>query len=428
MARIFEPVDLQRAARPRGLRPEQPVPFGNGLYAGHGFNNRFGPTPLLGVNEVQVMGLPGAWYCVNKIANGVASMAPLEVVDGDGTTSLDTPPICARPNAMMTNEWFWTQAVASAVMRGNFIGILADLDPITFYPRQVIPVPPDVCQAYYDDDGFLQYTISGVPYHPDDVLHVPGFTLPGVPWGFGMVETFRRGLGAALEQQHMAADTYHSASVPPGVLTVPRPRLAPGEAEGIQGQWTEAHGSGTRVPAVLPQGWDWKAITWSPEDAQFLESRQFSVAELALMAGMDPSDLGASLAGASNSITYANVEQREISRVQDVYGPWMRKFEQAWSDVIPADSEARFVPARRFRLDAKTEAEVHEIRIASKVETPDEARKDMGRPPLTAAQKKEMAASAPPPPVAGLAKLPEAPAQPAPDNVRQLPGANTGAK
>lgn len=402
MVRIYQPVDLAsaeaEAARPRGLRPALGLPYGT---AGSllGVHNQFGPQPLQNVTETQVMGLPSAWYCLNKIASGVASMWPLDVKAGDGVTALPRPNICARPDSTMSLESFVTMAVACAVARGNYIGIRADLDPTTYFPRQVISAPPDICTAFYDADGYLWYTVGGKLYHPDDIVHVPGLTLPGNPWGFGVVEVFRRGLGAALEQQHLSADTYHRGSVPPGILTVPRPRLAPGEAKDVQGQWIDAHGQGQRVPAVIAQGWKFEPIAWSPEDSQFLQAQAFTVAQMAFMFGFDPADLAASIGTGGANLTYANIEQREQGRIIDVYGPWSRRFEQAWSDMLPADQFAHAVPENRLRMDSETRAKVDETDIGSGVIDVDEARRARRLPPLTAAQKKAREPVAPGAPV-----------------------------
>lgn len=398
--RIYDPEVLNRA-RPRGVRPEVPQPFGFQQFPSPA---GFGPTPLSPVHQAQVLGLPAAWRAVNLVGNGVATMSPMECVAPDGVTIVDSPPIVSRPNATMGVFDFTHMAVAVALMRGNFLGLLADFGPDGF-PRQVIPVPNDAAFAFYGTDpyglqpgnGFLNYVVAGVRYGPLDVVHVRGFTLPGVAWGIGMVENFRRSLGATLEQQHLVADTYRRGAVPSGLLTIDLQKPTHEQVTQTQDDWIEAHGD-QRKPAVLPQGWTFQPLTWSPEDAQFLQSRMFSIGEIALMAGLDPSDLGASLSNGSSAITYANIEQREIARKVDAYGPWARRFQEAWSDLIPGGNTCRFVPERLFIMDGKTAAEVHATNIDSGVETVDEARGATGKPALTAAQKAERAKTAASPP------------------------------
>jgi HK97 family phage portal protein len=394
VARIFD-IDAERAraARPRNLRPEVPVPYSVPQLL---FPQGFGTQPLPTISAEQVRGLPAAWRCLNFLGNGVASMSPLEAIADDGVTVLpEQPPVCSRPNVMYGAFDWWHMSTAYAVSRGNFVGVLVDFD-FSFYPRQVVPVPVELIDPQYLLRGIPRYPIYGTQWEGDnaltsaDVVHVRGFSLPGSLWGVGVVENFRRQLGATLEMQALSADTYHRASVPPGVLTTDRPRLQEDDAEEVQQQWIEKHGLGQRVPAVLPSGWTFQPIAWTPEDAQFLEAREMSLAETALMFGLDPSDIGASFPGSSSSMTYANIEQREISRNVDALMPLATRFEQAWSDIIPGNAKCRFNPDRRLRADSKTRAEVHALNIDSGVETRDEARKTDGKPPLTAAEKREL--------------------------------------
>lgn len=401
MPRIFD-IDhevMRAQAKPRGTRDEQPVPFGNFIMGQRSFGSMLPPH----VSDAMVLGLPAANRAVNLIANGVASMAPLRVFDADGTTPiLPTPNIAARPNATMSTFTFWHSAVITALMRGNFVGLYADFDPTTGFPRQVVPLPPQLVLARYNGDGFLEYNFLGQTYTQLDLVHVPGLVLPGSPWGVGIVENFRRSLGAALEMQFMAADVYHRGAVPTGTLEVPISNPDATTISDTKQQWIDGIG-GQRVPAVIPQGWKFTPISWSPEDAQFLQSREFAVAEMAFMAGLDPTDLSASLAGGSTNMVYSNVEQREIARVTEAYGPWALRFEQAWSDLLPGAQTTRFDADRLMRMDAKTRADVDSLNIDSGVTLVDEAREAAGKPPLTPAQKAELKAAPPVAPAANAA-------------------------
>lgn len=397
MGRIFDIEAEARATaqRPRDVRPELGYPYPGGIYPWG--NSSFGPTFTPHINETQVRGLPAAWRCLNMLGNGVASMSPLDARDADDLRKpKDAPVVFKRPSAIYDPFDWWHMAVCTAAMHGNFVGILDDIDA-DGYPRQVIPIPTGFVFARYGTSGLLEYPVSGFerPFTADEVVHVRAFSIPGSPWGIGVVENFRRSFGLALEQQAMAADTYHSGSVPSGVITTDRPQQDNKQATDIQQQWLDAHGRGQRKPAVLPSGWTFAPLSWSPEDAQFLESRLFSVGEMAFMFGFDPADLGAAFPGSAASITYQNTEQREIGRVTDSYGPWMRRFEEAWTNLAPAGTEAYFNVDRRLRLDAKTRAEVHQLNIATQVETVDEAREADGKPPLPKKDALPLEAAAP---------------------------------
>lgn len=383
--RIFE-VEHERSARPRNVRDDAPYPLPGTFMP---FPQNFGPVVSPHVSEMQVLGIPAANRAVNLIANGVASMAPPKVFAGDDVTELDVPPICARPWAKIIPFAYWHLAVSSWVMNGNFLGVLDDFGP-DGYPRQAVPVPTQLVACYYAPRGMetlgfqpgsIVYNVAGLGLLGElDVVHVPNFLLPGSPWGVGPVELFRKSFGLALNQQAYAADTFQSGAVPSGIITTDRPRPDRTDTAQVQEQWIENHGFGQRRPAVLPKEWKFEPLSWSPLDAQFLESRQFTVAEIALIIGLAPSDLGAAIGG--SSLTYSNIEQQQIARVTDSYGPPMRRFEQTWSDLIPADSYMRFKPENLFRTDAKTLAEVNQLNIASGVTDPAEARAEQGKKPL----------------------------------------------
>lgn len=343
-------------------------------------NGVWGPVDLPNPNAAALAGLPAASRARRLISESIAQMAPLDLWTPDGFMSEDTPPILERPNVTYTSFDFWDQAVAQAITHGNFLAFQADPDA-SGWPQQLVPVPWGVWFAYYDQAGYLVYAVNGEIYSREQMFHVRINATPNQPMGIGVVTQFRRSIGQALDQQNFVADTYRTGSVPAGVIKVKGVQeISQEQADSIIDQWVDNHAQGRRVPAVMPESqYEFDPLSWSPEDMQFLEARQFTVAEIAYMFGLDPTDLGAALQGAS--ITYANIEQREVQRITDSYAPWMRRFEQELSDCIPGGT-ARFCVEHLLRTDSKTRAEVNQLNIDSGVTTADEARKVEGKRPL----------------------------------------------
>jgi len=197
--------------------------------------------------------------------------------------------------------------------------------------------------------------------------------------GTGVITQFRRSLGQALDQQNFAADTYRSGSVPAGIIHVDTPEVDVAQATLAQTQWLTNHSAG-RAPAVLPNRMTFEALQWTPEDMQFLEARQFTVGEIAHMFNLDPTDLGAALLG--DSMTYANIEQRQVQRTVDSYSQWMRRFEEEISDCLPGSNVAKLVPANLQRTDTKTVAETDQLQVGTSMRSTDELRKRDGIRPL----------------------------------------------
>lgn len=375
---MLDSIRTRRAER-RKLEPAA-IP-GSTIMQGAG---QWGDISLPLPASATVMGLPAANRAVQLIANALATMSPMQQLDADGFVlpEEETAPVLLRPNAAYGCFDFFYMATELAVMRGNFLGLWGMDRGAEGLPNQIIPVPVGSWFAYIDGAGHTVYSVAGIPrlFARDEVVHVRANAQPNSPMGIGVVERFRRALGHALDQQNFAADTYRSGSVPAGVINLDRPEIDEAQATLVQTQWITNHAGG-RAPAVLPNTMTYEPVQWTPEDMQFLESRQFTVGEIALMFNLDPTDLGASLSS-SSSMTYANIEQRQTARITDTYGPWMRRFEEEWSDLVPGTAKAQLVPARLLRTDTKTRAEVDEIEIRSGTRSKDEARARDGLHPL----------------------------------------------
>ncbi len=89
-----------------------------------------------------------------------------------------------------------------------------------------------------------------------------------------------------------------------------------------------------------------------------------------------------------NSMTYKNVEQRNLDFLTYSVQFWLKRFEESLSDVLPDNQIARFDVNPLLRTDIQTAATVDNMRIAGKIMTPDEIRARMNLPALTAEQKK----------------------------------------
>lgn len=364
-------------SRPRGVRPELPAAApGSSIFPGTG---QWGDIALPLPSSTTVLGLPAANRAKSLISNAVAQMAPMELWGADGFIADNPPNIITRPNSVYTTFDFFQMATELAIVRGNFVGILADFDA-TGYAQQVVPVAPGFFLAYIDGAGYTVYSVAGHGIlSRDEVVHIRANGAPQQPMGLGVVEQFRRALGKSLDEQNYAADTFRSGSVPAGVIELNLPEIDPAQATLVQGQWLSNHAGG-RAPAVLPNTMTFKPIQWSPLDMQFLQEQEHTIGEIAHMFNMDPTDLGAALQGAS--MTYANVEQRQQQRITDTYAPWMLRWEQEFSDLVPGTGKAKMCPRNLLRTDTKTEAEVQQLEIGNEVLTVDEARKLKGKKPL----------------------------------------------
>lgn len=375
-------------------RPTQPVPPPlqslGGIDALYSLLGLTSGTAQLPVSETTVRGLPGAWAAVNKISNAVAQMmVAAEVFAADGVTIIATPPVVDQPNVSYDSFVFWKEAVSTGLMRGNYVAIRADYDS-DGWPRQVVPVPIDSVDAYYDEDGFVVYDIAGQHYSPEEIVHVRiGITVPGQIMAIGVVEAHRRGLAGMLAQQGMANSVWTNGAVPSGMVKLDVDQPTEAQATTVKGNFVSLLG-GQRTVGVIGKRMEYTPITWSADDAQFLESRQFSIAETCLMFGLRPETLGTSFGTASGSESYGNRTDDALQTITDSYTPVMFPCEQAWSRLVPGRAFVRGSAEALLRSSTKERLETRKLAQEIGIETAEESRAFERRGPAPKADPPEI--------------------------------------
>jgi HK97 family phage portal protein len=339
------------------------------------------PTASLPVNERTTYGLVGAWAAVNKISSAVSQMmVGAQAFQPDGRTEiLPVPTVLENPCTNYTSSFtYWKELVSTALMRGNWVGLKCDY-AFDGYPMQVLPMPIDSVNAYYDEDGFVIYEIGGEHFTPDELVHVRmGITMPGEIMAIGVVEAQRRNISGMLDQSQMAGSVWKGGGVPSGVVTIDVDLPSQQQVSTVKASWIGKVGD--RSVAVIGRRMSYQPVSWSADDAQFLESRQFSIAECALMFGLRPEDLGSSF-GASSSMTYGNRTDDALQRIIDTYGPCMLPVEQEWSHLIPGRNFVRGNPEALLRSSTRERYELHALAQSIGLETEDESREIEGKPP-----------------------------------------------
>jgi len=125
-----------------------------------------------------------------------------------------------------------------------------------------------------------------VPLMRDTVLHVPGLGFDGIV-GKSVIGLHREAVGLAqVTEAHGAA--FFGNGARPGVVLESPVAGSPKAAQAIKKQWGDDHGGPGKFGsiAVLFEGMTMKPVSIPNEDSQFLETRQFQVAEIARMFGI----------------------------------------------------------------------------------------------------------------------------------------------
>ena len=230
-------------------------------------------------------------------------------------------------------------------------------DPRTGRVTELIPVPWYLVEPWLDTGGRIWYTVT----HPltgepmvlprEDVCHYKGATRNGLK-GLSVLRRAADTLAAARASQQYELSYYENGGQPSGVLKTDTDlngyakdkdgkvlTRADGSAVSLKDQlrseWEKVHAgpkSGHRV-AILDLGLDYKPIAASNSDAQFVESKEVSIRDIARFFGVPLYKLG------EGKQAYSSNEQNAIEYVVGTLHPTVTQYEEEQTWKLLTDRE-----------------------------------------------------------------------------------------
>lgn len=145
-----------------------------------------------------------------------------------------------------------------------------------------------------------------------------------------------------------------------------------------------------RATGYVPAWANYNTVdTPAPRELQLVELQNRAALDLANVMGLDPEDLGIS----TTSRTYQNATDRRQDRINDVLAPYVHAIAGRLSmgDVTRRGYKIVFDFNSYLRADPNTRIAYYEGMKRLGAMTPEEVRAEEGKPPLTAAQRRELA-------------------------------------
>lgn len=329
------------------------------------------------------------WASVTLLA-GTAAMLPIDVFSGDGPRRQERPmPAWMHDlsgDGYGLEDWIW-QYMASSLLRGNVYGLIAGRDPRRGTPTQIVLQHPDTVQGWRDTkDGRVHWRIGAQEAPVPDVWHRRVFPIPGRLMGLSPIAYQALTIGTGIAAMRFGAQWFEEGAHPTGVLTS-EANLEQSDAQTAKQRFLAAI-QGKREPVVLGKGWAYQPIQIAPNESQFLETNNMTSAECCRIFGPGIAEiLGYETGG---SLTYQNIEQRNLQLLIYALDPWLVRLERALSSLLPRPQQVKFNRGALLRTDLLTRYRAHAIAIKAKFGTQDEARELEDRPPLTPAQIKQL--------------------------------------
>lgn len=335
------------------------------------------------------LAISAVWGCVDLLTKTIATL-PLFLYEGAGDrrTLARGDPLYVllhdRPNRLMTPKDFWTAVLLNRFLRGNGYARIernARGQAIALWPMsadQVTPVVNDAGELFY------HYTTSTgtAVYRDADVLHIKGMG-PGLV-GLAPLDYMRATTVEATYAQEHAATLFANGDKPAGLLIAPDGRVLNKEqrAAALAQFAGIANGAQQRLH-LLEGGFRFEPVSLRPEDVQLLETRRFSVEEIARWYGVP-----AVLLNHANVTTWGSgVEQLLQGFYKLTIRPELEGIEQAIAQRVFTDAErARFQAEFNFegllRGSAAERFALYATAVQNGVMTRAEARQLENLPPI----------------------------------------------
>jgi len=303
------------------------------------------------VNPRTAVQMTAVYACVRVIAETVASL-PLHVYQytDQGSEKAMKHPLYRilhdEPNSEMTSFILRETMLSHLLLWGNsYCQILRN------GRGQILglyPLLPEKMQVDRDSHGTLLYDYttqngSVVRLRPEDVLHIPGLGFDGI-MGYSPIALEKNAIGLGMAAEEYGSRFFSNGATPSGVLTHPNTVKNPAA---LRESWNAAYGgsSNSGKVAILEENMKFERISMPNNEAQFLESRKFQVAEICRIYRVPPH-----LVGDLEHATFSNIEHQAISFGVHTIRPWLVRIEQSMNRALISEKEKGcfFV---RFNMD-----------------------------------------------------------------------------
>lgn len=224
-------------------------------------------------------------------------------------------------------------------------------------------ITPDRVEPKRTPAGVLYYEVSPaevgplIEMSPRDIFHIRGLSWDGVR-GYSRVWLAARTLGINLALDTTAASFFGNGANPGAVIEIAG-KLSPEGKETLLEQFRRRFVGPRRSgsPLLLDAGMKLTPLTMPFAEAQFLESRNFSVEEICRWFGVPPHKVAHLVRS-----TFSNIEHQGIDYVATAIRPWVRRLEEEADLKLTPGTQVEFTKLNLnglLRGDAPTRAQFY---------------------------------------------------------------------
>ncbi len=332
------------------------------------------------------MRVSAVFACVRLIATTIGTL-PIHVnrkrSDGRRERVDDHPAATAlttRPNPGWTRQQLIEQLVMHLLLWGNaFLGVERNE---LGYPLAIWLVHPSRVRVW-GDGRTRRYLVDGEVVPDGSLVHIPALSVdPSTGIGLSPIAAARDAIGIALAADEAAARFWESGGIVSGLIRT-NASLTPEQATRLLQAWESMHRGSRRAGrvAVLDSGAEWEPVSAPWKDFQFLEQRQFQVAEIARLFGVPPHLIG----DVERSTSWGTgIAHQTLGFLQFTLRPWLVRIEDSLSNdlIITRGLYVQFSVEGLLRADVETRFQAYRMGREIGIYSANEIRELEDLPPI----------------------------------------------
>jgi len=321
------------------------------------------------IDNDKALTLTAVWCAIRLLSESVSSL-PCSVytkqANGDkleDSNSRIYDLIKYRPNNYQNKITFFEYIMMSICTDGNsYVQIVRDGSG---RPIQLLPINPDNVTVVINEGELFYQVNSGGVLDAADVLHFKTLTDDGIN-GISPIDQCQKALSWGLNVEEFGDTFFKNGAKPSSVLSTDR-ALSEQAIERLRNSFTNTYSQlkNSNSTIILEEGLNFKPISISPEQAQFLASRKFSIEEVARCWNIPPhmlKDLSKS--------SFNNIEMQSQEFVTYTLMPYITRIENEMNYKLFRKNELgksfiEFNVNGLLRGDVKTRNEAYKTAITN---------------------------------------------------------------
>ncbi len=173
-------------------------------------------------------------------------------------------------------------------------------------------------------------------FNSAQIMSVAGYGSNGLT-GHNPIKLFQEAIGLGLAAEEYGARFFGNSARPSGVLRTDL-QLSAEAKKNLGESWRAAYGglSNSHRVAILDEGLTFQAISIDPAAAQLLETRKYTITDIARIFNVPPHML-ADL----DRATFSNIEQQSLEFIKFTLLPWLVRIEEVLNLTLLNDAERK---------------------------------------------------------------------------------------